>query len=261
MAKSENEFLDKKNNMSDDKPIAYDAYQQLADAYAELVDVKPHNAYYERPAMLSLLPDVNKQHILDAGCGPGAYAEALLRRGASTVSFDASDNMLEKAAQRLADRAPEIDPLKCEFKQLDMTKPLDMFDDDTFDGVNAPLCLDYVEDWRKLFLEFARVVKPGGWILFSCGHPASDAEYFNTEQYFSVERVSATWKGFGIHINMPSYRRSLTEILSPMIEAGFAIDKIHEPLPTEAFKRSDAYRYKLLLQRPVFLCVRGRLPS
>ena len=53
-----------------DKPIALDAYETLAEAYAAVVDTKPHNAYYERPATLSLLPEVRGKRVLDAGCGP-----------------------------------------------------------------------------------------------------------------------------------------------------------------------------------------------
>jgi hypothetical protein len=40
-----------------DQPIALDAYQALAEAYAAVIDTKPHNAYYERPATLSLMPE------------------------------------------------------------------------------------------------------------------------------------------------------------------------------------------------------------
>ncbi len=32
-----------------DKPIALGAYETLAGAYASVVEIKPHNAYYERP--------------------------------------------------------------------------------------------------------------------------------------------------------------------------------------------------------------------
>jgi hypothetical protein len=49
------------------KFIAYDAYERLADTYAEMIDTKPHNAYLERPATLSLLPDVKGKRVLDAG--------------------------------------------------------------------------------------------------------------------------------------------------------------------------------------------------
>jgi hypothetical protein len=34
-----------------EEPIALAAYDALAESYAALVDTKPHNAYYERPAI------------------------------------------------------------------------------------------------------------------------------------------------------------------------------------------------------------------
>jgi len=50
-----------------DQPIALQAYEALADAYAAHIDTKPHNAYHERPATPSLLPDVKGLRVLDAG--------------------------------------------------------------------------------------------------------------------------------------------------------------------------------------------------
>ena len=84
-----------------DKPIALDAYEILAESYASVVDTKPHNAYYERPATLSLLPEVNGKRVLDAACGPGVYCEWLLSRGAEVVALDASSRMVELAKQRV----------------------------------------------------------------------------------------------------------------------------------------------------------------
>ena len=68
-----------------DEPIALEAYEILAEAYASVIDTKPHNAYYERPATLSLLPEVGGMRVLDAACGPGVYAEWLVSRGAEVV--------------------------------------------------------------------------------------------------------------------------------------------------------------------------------
>lgn len=85
-------------NDQSQKPIAQDAY-------GTLIDTKPHNAYYERPATLSLLPDVRGKRVLDAGCGPGVYAEILLDRGAEVVAFDANERMVRLARERLGDRA------------------------------------------------------------------------------------------------------------------------------------------------------------
>jgi ubiquinone/menaquinone biosynthesis C-methylase UbiE len=63
-----------------EKPVALEAYRVLAESYATRVDTKPHNAYYERPATLSLLPDVQGRRVLDVGCGPGVYAEWLVEQ-------------------------------------------------------------------------------------------------------------------------------------------------------------------------------------
>ena len=120
--------------------IAYDAYEQLADGFAAKVDTKPHNAYYERPATLSLLPDVAGKRVLDAGCGPGAYAEWLLDRGATVVGFDASPSMVAHAQRRTGGRG--------DFRVHDVTHPLDFVRDASVDLVVCPLVLEYVADWR-----------------------------------------------------------------------------------------------------------------
>ena len=184
-------------------PLAYDAYQSLADDYARLIDTKPHNAYYERPATLGLLPEVNGKHVLDAGCGPGVYAEELLKRGAQVVSVDASDRMLELAQQRVGGNGI--------FEKVDLSRPLTMFEDEQFDLVLAPLCLDYLVDWTTVFGEFRRVIKPGGHVVMSAGHPAFDAEYYATTAYFTVQRVECEWTGFGKKVTMPIQQPALLE--------------------------------------------------
>jgi len=231
------------------KPLAYDAYQDLAAHYAAGIDTKPHNAYYERPAMVAMWPELQGKRVLDAGCGPGVYAELLLRRGAIVTAIDASDRMLEFARRRLGPDA--------ELRLVDMSQPLDMFSNETFDFINAPLCFDYVEDWRSLFSEMSRILRSGGLVQFSCGHPAFDAEYFGTNTYFTVEHVECTWKGFGKNVVMPSFRRSLQELLMPMIEAGFRIQQVVEPLPTEEFRLAHPMRFASLMHRPSFLCIQA----
>ncbi|MGB9736974.1 class I SAM-dependent methyltransferase [Chloroflexus sp.] len=103
-------------NQSPPKPIAQQAYDLLAERYAEQVLTKPHNAYYEHPAMLSLLLDVRGKCVLDAGCGPGIYSELLLDRGAEVVAVDANPKMVRLAQQRLQDRAQVF--------QADLGQPL-----------------------------------------------------------------------------------------------------------------------------------------
>jgi SAM-dependent methyltransferase len=115
------------------KPIAYDAYQQLADQYAALIDIKPHNAYCERPAMIAMWPALADKRVLDAGCGPGVYNQLLCERRANVTSIDVSDRMIELARRRLGPTA--------DLRLMDLTQPLDQFASGEFDFVNAPVLI------------------------------------------------------------------------------------------------------------------------
>jgi ubiquinone/menaquinone biosynthesis C-methylase UbiE len=121
-----------------EEPVVLAAYDALAESYAALVDTKPHNAYYERPATLSLLPDVKGRRVLDAGCGPGVYAEWLVRRGTEVVAVDVNENMVRLAQERLGTSVQVV--------RADLAQPLDFLADRSFDLVLSPLALDYVRD-------------------------------------------------------------------------------------------------------------------
>lgn len=226
-------------------------YECIADAYAAKVDTKAHNAYYDRPAVISLWPDVAGAHVLDAGCGPGVYAEELLKRGARVTAGDVSARMRELAMERLGTRANVV--------ALDLSERLP-FADGMFDLVNAPLCLDYMRNWDHVFAEFARVLKPGGYVVMSAGHPGHDAEYFRTEAYFDVEAVEAEWGGFGERFTMKSYRRPLAAFVNAPLRAGLVLEQLLEPLPTEDFRRADPRHFAELSHRPCFLMMRLRKP-
>jgi|SRR2546423_1115566 len=234
-----------------DKPVALDAYEILAEAYASVVDTKPHNAYYERPATLSLLPEVKGKRVLDAACGPGVYSEWLLSRGAEVVAVDASPKMVELARQRLGATS--------DVRQADLSKPLNFLDSSSFDIVLSPLTMEYIEDWHSTFAEFYRVLRPGGYFVLSVTHPFFDYVYFKSDNYFETELVGGEWKGFGsVRVHMPSFRRSLSATLNPLIEVGFSLERILEPKPTDEFKEADPKHYKELSREPCFLCIRAR---
>ena len=233
-----------------ERPMAQDAYDQLAAAYAARVGTKPHNAYYEWPATLSLLPAVKDKRVLDAGCGPGVYAEILVEMGAEVVAFDANPKMVAFARERLKERAQVV--------AASLDAPLAFLADEFFDVVTAPLVMDYIRDWRAAFSEFRRVLGPGGVLVFSMEHPMMKFFDHRAESnYFQVDRVSYTWRGFGPPVQVPSYRRSLGEVFNPLIEAGFALDKVLEPLPTPAFKENDPEDYEKLTREPGFMCIRA----
>lgn len=235
----------------DDDPIAGDAYDELADSYAEDVRSNAYNAHLEFPATSAMIPDVEGMRVLDAGCGTGVYTAFLADRGAEVVGVDVSEEMLSHAREAVGDRA--------EFRRADLGEPLP-FEDGAFDGVVSALALGYVEDWDAVFAEFARVLRPGGFVVFSTGHPLDQfpldegGEPADADSYFDVERLTKEWD-----VPVPYYRRPFSAVVNPLLEGGFRLETVVEPRPTEAFREQRPERYEKESRYPVFLCVRARL--
>lgn len=80
-------------------------YDSFAEAYSADNETNLVNGHYERPAMLALAGDVRGRRVLDAGCGSGPLAAALLTRGATVTGFDSSAAMVELARQRLGEES------------------------------------------------------------------------------------------------------------------------------------------------------------
>ena len=101
--------------------------------------------------MLRLAGDVQGRRILDAGCGSGPLAAALVARGAEVTGFDGSPAMLELARRRLGDSA--------QLRVHDLAQPLP-YQSETFDDVVASLVLHYLKDWREPWPSFAACCGP-----------------------------------------------------------------------------------------------------
>lgn len=230
--------------------LPHDAYEALADAYAAMTDTKPHNAYYERPATQSLVGDVESKVILDLGCGTGAYTEWLLGRGATVVALDANEKMLSHARARNGNRAT--------YHCANIEEPLSFLADGSFDGILSALTVTYVRDQAALFAELRRVLRMGGWFVFSTEHPFFSYGYFKVDNYFETKAVSCTWTGFGQEVLMPSYYHSLGTITEALAGNGFVIERMLEPRPTEEFQAADPAGHQKLVRFPLFICVRAR---
>lgn len=237
-----------------DRPIAYEAWEELAEAYSAKVETKAHNALYERPATMSLLPEVKGLRVLDAGCGPGVTARWLLDHGAEVVGLDASPKMVSLARERVGGKAQILEG--------DLGNPLDFLQDSSFDVIISSLAMSYVPDWQPIFTEFFCLLRPSGLLVFSAGHPFDDYyRFLDKANYFEVEHIEETWSGFGFEVTVPFYRRPLSAMINPLIAAGFLLDRILEPRPLPEFKDVEPEDYDRLMRQPGFICIRARKPS
>ncbi|QHT62188.1 methyltransferase domain-containing protein [Paenibacillus lycopersici] len=233
------------------------AYDKLAKDYELHVDTDSgHNAYYERPAMMKLMPpDMEGMHVLDAGCAAGWYTEQYIKRGARVTAIDISPEMTAACKRRNGDRAIV---LTCD---LNGALP---FEDASFDLIASSLTLHYVEDWAPVLREFRRILKPGGRFIFSTHHPFIDLSDLGQTSYFPRQLLSEVWnKKAAGPVEVSFYHRSMQDILNA-VAASFVIERIVEPQPDEAsaalpeaagwFAKWQGY----LSTRPHFLIVEAR---
>ena len=235
------------------KPIAYDAYQKLARAYAEIAPTKAENGYTEHPAIRAQIGSVAGLSILDAGCGPGIMAEHLLDEGARrVVGFDVSDAMIEQAVRRTRGAA--------ELHVADMRERLVFATDGEFDLVTSSLAIDYVEDWRDTLAEFARVLKRPGRLVFSVQHPMGAYRWYQPESAFGVQYVEAEWRGFTEEsVVVPDYYRSFEDIINPVLAAGFSLNGIQETKPIAALKDKNPDDFERYSKFPTFMVIDAQL--
>jgi SAM-dependent methyltransferase len=219
-------------------------YDSFAADYQADNENNAWNAYYERPAILALAGDVNGIRVLDAGCGGGAHAVALLERGAIVTGIDSSAGMLNIAQHRLKGRAQLL--------LADLNNPLP-FDEGSFDLVLSSLVMHYLPDWSLPLLEFNRILVPGGRLVFSTHHPFMDHQSSGHKNYFTTYHFQETWKRGEKEISMGFWHRPLHAMFDALKAAGFRVDVLSEPQPDPRTRELFPEAYHSLTTSPRFI--------
>lgn len=134
------------------------ANESAYDLWARDYPPVPHNPLMraEQQAMLELLPHVAGCRALDLACGSGRYALLLEQRGArEVIGADRSHAMLARAPLALRVRT---DMSSLPFRPA------------SFDLVVSGLAVGHAPDLVAWCEEAARVLKPGGWLVYSDFH-------------------------------------------------------------------------------------------
>jgi malonyl-CoA O-methyltransferase len=173
---------------------------------------QPHNALMrvEQDTVLALLPPLDGRTVLDAGCGTGRYLGALAARGALPVGIDLSPAMLARA-RALSSRL--VRGTLCALP----------IDSTCVDVVVCGLALGDVPDLELALAEMARVLRPGGCLVYSVVHPAGARAGW-----------SRTFEANGRRIAVAGYWHSLAEHQQAAAAARLQITAWQEPVVPEA---------------------------
>jgi len=127
--------------------------------------------------------------ILDLGCGSGPVTTALRREGRRVVALDYSLDMLRLAGERMTDEGVGCGGLvQGDSEQLPFAPA-------TFDTVVCLGVISYVQDYRSVFREVRRVLKPQGRLVLSARN-ALNPRFFDP-----VEPARAAARWFRYHLS------------------------------------------------------------
>jgi len=228
------------------------AYDKMAEKYVIKSETSLHNKFYERPAMLSMLDNVEKKMVFDAGCGGGTMLEWLVKNGANIVACDISDSLVNYAKNRLPDEAENI-------FLANLEEPLEFIRSKKIDIIISSLVLHYIEDWCPALKEFNRILKGDGYIIISTHHPHADWKWAEMDNYFEKKVNEEIWKvGDDFEQEVKFFHRTLMEIFEDLNKSGFYVEKLLEPYPVEEGRKLNPKSFEYLCKNPHFLFLRIR---
>ena len=238
-------------NIFDDE-IFFNGYQTLRK------NPDSANLLEEKPALFMLSPHLSGKRVLDLGCGYGENCAEFSMRGAKNViGIDISQKMLDVAKKE----NPDI-----EFICMDMNDLSSL--EGEYDIVFSSLAIHYIQDLKTLALSVYKLLNNGGYFIFSQEHPLTTAPvygaswekgtdgtilHYRLTDYTRNGERKTRW----FIDNVIKYHRTFSDLLNTLIECGFIIEKLMEPIPSEeTIKRLPDYEKDL--HKPNFLLVKAK---
>ena len=209
-------------------------YDEIATWYDGLVRGWSDGLEPVASTVLELAGDLAGRRVCDLGCGQGQLARQMAQLGAAVVGVDISQQLLQ-----IAERDEHAEPLGIEYINDDASE-ISKLDDATFDGVACNWSLLDIDDLDGCLKAVERVLRPGGWLVFSVTHPCFLTRGFAWESergetsvdslvgsYFR-EGFSPPGVGGGIRGRVGRHYRTLGTYLNGVVDAGLVLERTVE---------------------------------
>ncbi|MBX7207340.1 MAG: methyltransferase domain-containing protein [Verrucomicrobiaceae bacterium] len=212
------------------------------------------------PSALDMLRPARGERVLDLGCGQGVFSRALADAGAQVTGVDASRTLVT-TARKYPSRTP-VRYLERDAAHLGDLGP--------FDALSAILCLQNMEHLPEVCAACARVLRPGGRMVWVLNHPCfriprQSSWGHEEERKIQYRRLDAYASPMSIPIVMHpgkaesettiSFHRSLHDLCAAAFSAGLVLaglrelvsDKQSEPGPRARAENRARAEFPLFL--------------
>jgi len=216
---------------------AIQRWNQYAERYTANYDEQGdiHRVVLLNPSIFSLLEEIDGKQVLDAGCGEGYLSRLLMKEGARVTAVDYSHKMLDIAKERThQQKAIQFLQGNCE----DLT----FLANEQFDCIVSNMVLQDLEDYQAAIREMYRLLKPSSTFIFSILHPCFvtpnsgwirheqlDQQYWKVQRYF----YEGVYQQLDAEPPIVLYHRTLSSYVQAIRQAGFTIENIVEPKPSQ----------------------------
>jgi ubiquinone/menaquinone biosynthesis C-methylase UbiE len=191
-------------------------------------------------AWVDIFARAENSRLLDAGCGAGHLIHEAIKKGYDIIGMDYSYGMLINT-KSLVNRNEKNNTKLCQGDVESVP-----FNDSSFDIVTCLGVIPYLPSEKKVLSEFARVLKPGGILIFSTMNKARLARYMDLPLWskklvLKILRSIARWR-MSAKINnnseaksqfIPSKSHFIPSMCKSLKLAGFTVCK-YETIPLDS---------------------------
>jgi ubiquinone/menaquinone biosynthesis C-methylase UbiE len=231
---------------SETDPTGRATYDDIAEWYDTWIGAHAMRDDPFYAAVEELMGDVASREVLDLACGQGRVARHLASVGAHVTAVDLSRGLLAIARQHEATA-----PLGITYRHGD-ARTLAGLADTAFDGVLCNLALMDIADLMPTLASVVRVLRPGGWFVFSILHPC-----YHTALSYEIVTEDGAMRAVGRYFTeghwrsdrrpgppgkVGVYHRTLSTYVNALTAAGLMVEALREPgRPTAPVPDSPAF--------------------
>jgi ubiquinone/menaquinone biosynthesis C-methylase UbiE len=244
-------------------PTVYDEHVRMYIEFVDRVLAMEPSLFGEMGKRIEQLVSgrLDGARVLDVACGEGWLSRLLAPLGPRTITgIDISSELIEIARAR-------TDAANVSFR-MDDAQTLTTVEDGSIDVVVSQMAIMDIPDHRAAFAAVRRVLSDDGAFVFSLLHPCFESPHregdvpdrfmtdddgtftANVVRWYASEGHWVSSSATGVRAAVGSHHRMLSTYVNDLIDAGFELVRLEEPLMDVEGLFAQVPRVMILSARP-----------